>query len=792
MAIAEKQMGGGLMDLLPLLLGEKTKTGSTSTTTSNANTAPLQQVFNSAQPLDAASYEAMISAAFAEAAKQIPELTTALANATGSRSSSNSALALGINDANRRAADAAVTQRLQYNQNQQQIAGNAAKGIADSTRSQSTASNQTQKQGTATNPLIPLVGGFALNQFDKRGGMDALGRVGSGIVDSIGSFFNPTNDIVSNIGSEWDMAPPAGFDMGFGGGSNFTAGDSGFDWGSATAGVGDFVGGIGDTLGGWADTAGDWLGDAFSSAGDFFGFADGGMPGSYRAGGYGPPCGPQMRGTAPLARGWDGFYASGMQNPTHAPVMRAWNPTPRSGGYANGGPVGGGMIPARAAAPMAVADRAAMGGDANMMMQQILQQAMMPQQQMAPSPNPINFLRYLLPTSGFNIYQYADGGMAGRRPGYADGGVVRNRNNMGAAPTRQGTGAVTVNASGGRPNPNSGAGGNGVGSEALGQMVKEMVSLLDTGRTAGLGGQEGAVRGNADSAGGAINSAAGNPLGRSVAEGLVGTMAGMASPDALGQLSQVANPAVGAVTGVPVGPMSLVRAMLQAARNENQATGDIDAAPDPLGAFVGALNAVNPSLGINTSDIGMTNAVAAANAASAVTGVDGITALSTVTNNFTTPTMPGMPGFNSALGGWSGGLTGAPNTGSAGFGEGADGDAAGMNGESGSFASGGYGESDSGSLGGDSDGGNSGGGGASSGGGSFGGGTGGMGDANGGLLKGPGTGTSDSIPARSRVPGEHSTRFSNGEFIMSRDAVEFYGPQFFQDLLMKAHAPVRR
>lgn len=783
MAIAEKQMGGGLMDLLPLLLGEKTKTGGTSTTTSTANTAPLQQVFKGAQPLDAASYEAMIAAAFAEAAKQIPELTTALANATGSRSSSNSALALGINDANRRAADAAVTQRLQYNQGQQQIAGNAAKGIADSTRGQTSTTSGTQKQGTATNPLIPLIGGFALNQFDKRGGMDAIGRMGSGVMDSIGSFFNPSSDIAMNVGSEWDMAPSGGggFDMsGFGGGgTNFTAGDSGFDWGSAASGVSDFASGIGDTIGGWADTAGDWLGDAFSDVGSFFGFANGGMPGSYGAGGYGPPCGPQMRGTAPLARGWDGFYASGMQNPSHAPVMRAWNPTPRSGGYADGGMPGqgSGMLRARAAAPMAVADRASMGGDPNQMMQMILQQAMMPQQQQAPEPGIINFLRYLLPTSGFNIHQYANGGSVGPR-GYADGGVVRNRNNMGAAPTRQGTGAVTVNSSGGRPNPNSGAGGNGVGSEALTQMVKEMVGLMDTGRTAGLGGN-GVVRGGPDTAGGAINSAAGNPLGSSVAEGFVGSLAGMTVPGIFGQLSQVANPAIGAITGMPMGPMSLVKAMLQAARNENQATGDIATAPDPLGAFVGALNAVNPSLGINTSDIGMTNAVSAANAASAVTGTDGISALIGVTDNFAA-----SGGSNSG-----GALSGAPNTGSAGFGEGADGDAAGLNGESSSFASGGYGESDSAES-------NYGGGGRSSGGGGgyggFGGGTGGMGDANGGLLKGPGTGTSDSIPAKSRVPGEHSTRFSNGEFIMPRDAVEFYGPQFFQDLLMKAHAPVRR
>lgn len=65
---------------------------------------------------------------------------------------------------------------------------------------------------------------------------------------------------------------------------------------------------------------------------------------------------------------------------------------------------------------------------------------------------------------------------------------------------------------------------------------------------------------------------------------------------------------------------------------------------------------------------------------------------------------------------------------------------------------------------------------------------GGGGYSRGGLIHGPGTGTSDSVPAvgSNREP----IRVSNGEYIVPADVVRHKGVEFFDRIVGKHHAPV--
>jgi len=57
----------------------------------------------------------------------------------------------------------------------------------------------------------------------------------------------------------------------------------------------------------------------------------------------------------------------------------------------------------------------------------------------------------------------------------------------------------------------------------------------------------------------------------------------------------------------------------------------------------------------------------------------------------------------------------------------------------------------------------------------------------GGEIQGPGTGTSDSIPAV--VDGQQPIAVSKGEFVVPADVVAELGPEFFHDLINKFHKP---
>lgn len=740
MAIAEKQFQSELPALLQQFMGTKTS----GTQTATGNTGPLQQVFGQASTaMDPAMYQQLIQGIFGTAAQKVPELTAALANATGSRSSNNSPLALALNEQNNLAGAQAAKDIMAYNQSNLQTATQAAGKIADTTRS----TTSTQKQGSGGNPAALMLGGTLLNQFDKRGGMDWLGKKAGSVVDAgadyLSNMFSPQMDFAfpqmdtgGGLGASFDQYLAPQF-------SNFND-SAGMDFGGVGDFAGDFLGGVSDFAGDAFSGAGDFLGGIADDIGGWFGFADGGMI--------------HPRGM-PMAGGWNSQFLSPMVHPgLH---MNPRLPMRREG-YANGGTTGGGMIPARARAPMQVADRAAMGGDPNQMMQMILQQAMMPQPVQAPPPNIINFLRYLLPTSDFNITQYGDGGSVGNKQrypaggGYAEGGIIRNRNNMGGPIQRQGQGVINFSGA-----QNSGAGNVGTTSDALTQMLLNASNMsgrqtADREADVNRGKGPGQISDEQAASISSFNAADNYATRDKTLAAMLGMVGGLVAPGLLGADVAQALGMTGVTTSVPAGLVKMIKTNLE------------------------GVNAAERSAAINAS---------APEGSAGVAGVDGIGGMSVgaagvdslgLSPNMTNVAAPDLMSYfgESDVGG--GGSFG----GAGGYGgdDSADSAYGGANTGPGADTGGAQGNmSDQGGSGG-----------GRGGGGGFGGGTGGMGDANGGLLRGPGTGTSDSMPAKSRVPGEAPTSFSNGEFIIPRDSVEFYGEEFFKNLLLKSHSPVRR
>jgi hypothetical protein len=265
----ESQLPG----LISTLLGSKT------TTTGNANVDPLEQVFKAAMTAQGAGVPEMqqlISSIFQEGAKQVPSLIAAYSNATGTRSTNNSGLALALNDLNKNmSVDAAKLITENQTQNRT-IATNAGTGIANATR------GTTQVQKTAVNPLLPMVAGFGLNQFGKSktgkkfmdelfDGKDSSGgsAVNLGTVtgpdaslasnfDSVSQLGSPVNEVASTLGGvtgDWGPSVDYGSDVANGAVQALDTSNA-VDLGSVTGDAADLASDFGD--GGGFD-----LGDLF-------------------------------------------------------------------------------------------------------------------------------------------------------------------------------------------------------------------------------------------------------------------------------------------------------------------------------------------------------------------------------------------------------------------------------------------------------------------------------------------------------------------------------------------------
>lgn len=187
-----------------------TTTGGSTTGTSNVTTSaelgPLLQAFaQSSQGMNPEQLTALIGSIFNEGANQVPAILGAYANATGSRTSNNSASRLALDELNRNLSTQAVQALLNYNSSSQQTAANTAAQIANNTRSQQTQqqnntsqiqtgnTNQQQQQRQTVNPgssSLLAAGMGALSLAKNSGLLKALGLdsgPGSGAVKGVGT-----------------------------------------------------------------------------------------------------------------------------------------------------------------------------------------------------------------------------------------------------------------------------------------------------------------------------------------------------------------------------------------------------------------------------------------------------------------------------------------------------------------------------------------------------------------------------------------------------------------------------
>ena len=296
--------------LLTQFLGTKGTTSQSQTQATTADTAGLQQILGqqlaSSTP---AGMEALLKELFTTGAQQVPVLTQAYANATGTRSSNNSGLQLSLNDLNKTLAGQAATL---VGQQQQQAAATAGK-LADATKQVTSNTTTTQKQATG-NPQAAgglVLAGTALNQLDKLGLTKYLkGQLGTNtaaVADPLGDFINTlgvsgsaaglgsgvgdsaaglTSYLFGNGGSDASLAALGSVSSeaaGLGGFGDYFFGSGGSDGALGdlgsfiSSGADNVVSGIGDSLSG----AGDWISSGLGEVGDWLSgfFADGGMIG---------------------------------------------------------------------------------------------------------------------------------------------------------------------------------------------------------------------------------------------------------------------------------------------------------------------------------------------------------------------------------------------------------------------------------------------------------------------------------------------------------------------------------
>lgn len=695
-AIAEKAFTSGLPELLTQLFGSKTTTsggGSNDTITSktSADTGALTDAMKNTGPMTSDMFTKMLEGIFSQAATQVPTLTAALANATGSRSSNNSPLALALNEQNNQAAKQLVPMLLDYNTKQAGLAVQGGAALANSSKTvtenrTTSPQEKTTTTGAGGNPLLTALLGTAVNKLDKKGalnwltsGADAVTsnlnapQLGSNFGDftpnttnfgtGSSSFFESPVDL-SGAGSFGGAAPldfsslASGLD--FSAVSNLFSGDAGAD--SALSGFGDFSG-----FSELSEAAPIW--DDAIDFGSFF--ADGGLLTQLQH---------HLRQAGPITPSAQLMADGGSPQPKMRQELRpsyapAINQTVF--GYADGGRL-----------PMAM---------------------------------PEGYDTYGNPLAGANYFPgdvFGPADITTRAPGYADGGsVIRNRNNMGGPISRDGMlalrGPVEQD---GFVSDNTGASGQGISNTQIQEMLPALLRR-NSGNAPTQGGMEG---------GDATTTPA-----------VPGQLGGVGSK----ALSSIASMGLGALTHSSLLGKVLSMALMSHLSNQAQAQS-------------------NASLSLSNPE-GSTVTTSSSGAQS--TGMAATDALGNPTNANMSVAPPGMVGTdlsNAALGGVPSG-TGEP---------GGIGDIGVSVGETtGTGEPGGVGD------------------GGASGDGS------GDGFSDGGLLKGPGTGTSDSIKTKIKEPGGAAIGLSTNEFIIPADVVAVPGMKdHFQKLIDAYHKPVRR
>lgn len=725
-----------------------TTSGSSSATTTNtAELAPLIQAFTQAsQGMSPEMLTQLISSIFTEGAQQVPALTQQFANSTGSRVSGNSGLNLALGDLNRTLSTQAVQALLNYNQGQSQTAANTAGQIAANTRQtqqtgqqqQQTANTTQQSQqqtgttNTQQNQQQATKSGVNPNQAALIGaGGTALNFLDKkGVFDSI---FGRSSGGAGTIGTAMPTTGAALPTLTNGGGGTLAtpAPSQGFLQGPVQSNPYGYsapaaTGGL--TAG---TSAPNFTVPSFSPAGitslGGFGSTADGLLGTAGNVGFGSlPTSFDAFGT--LGTDSLGSNLSFGANPYDYGGTAGGITSAVGGGNMFGGYDGGfsGMLGG-------IGDTFSGLGDS---------------------------LGGLLGSAGDWIGSFfANGGMIGpQRLGYADGGMVqsaglptrtRNVNYLGPRLERDRSSALnydgySTGAAVGSSQPAGGSPSLGVGTQAA--LAPMATTPGMTSITAGSSNQqaldlfrESVARAQAASdlaalqrgtAGGSGGVGEGGAPGQNEADngqaGIGPSGIASAPPGTPGAVSTVAG-----IVGMPAPGLSAMLSFMAFMASQVNAANQAAAAAGG-GSGIDAPDAAPAAVSDDSPDIGVTVSV------------------------------PGLPGISTNTGGDAGGVGGV-----------------GASGGPGSGTDGGAGDS---GVGGDSAGdGTSGSAGTSAG---------ADGWKNGGLVRGPGTGTSDSIPVKSREPGGKQISYSDGEYVIPADVVEAFGAQHFDNLVNAFHTRI--
>lgn len=789
------------------------------TTTTSANTDPLQAVFASGMAgMTPDVMKNLISSIFQEGAQGVPSLIGSYANATGSRATGNSGLQLALGDLNKNLSTQAMQAMLNYNQQGQQNAANAASQIAANTRATTNTGNQTgtqqqsntqntnqtqtgatqQQQQTQTrqsvNPsmagLLGL-GGTALNFLGKTPwGKQLLGQGGTsaatptigtaapmgGITGAVGSAAPSYGALTTPSPSAGYLATPASIGGGAPGASAFggTGGGASSVFGGtqlapSVLGITNATGGIAPA---WGGGSGIGSYDPLSGATDYFGTgnfwggnnadvfdigstgslgsnipqADWGIDYSGMSGGI---LGQQFAAdeaanTALLSGGGGGF--SDAFSGIGGFLGDAWDTV--SSWFANGGFVN----PQRSNPTVPLANQINSyrpGGYANGGMVRTMESSLV-----GSPTDPVQFVPGGVARSTFNdlslgmavpgvdvVRGFADGGQI------STGGSVRNRNNMGAPQRRQQSGAI--NYEGYAPSAaNAGGGGSIPMSTTIANVAAGAAPVL-----AG-GGQQAFIAPQSQQQQQTSQAMYVDPA--------IQMMEAMrAQQETAARIAIAQQGAIGGTMGGSGGVGEGAAPTGNEADNASAGIGPSGAAAAPTGTSAAVSQGLS-ALGIasplpialqmmllqqivqqmHTAPLGIGSGPG--NTDNDVVGIN-----SSVTLDALSPNSSPV-----GVGGDAGNNVGASSSDNA-SGDGSVGSGAGSSGTSGT---------------GDSP---------------------GDGWKNGGLVRGPGTSTSDSIRVKSKEPGGKDIAYSDGEFVIPPDVVAHFGAGTFQSIIDGFHSTVR-